>query len=77
MNIHFRTWLLFEIYCSFSQREPPKLYKFQAPQNHLPLNTVVTFDEIMWIQYVTGSSGSNPEHVDYEIWLFIVAYKSR
>jgi hypothetical protein len=24
---------------------------------------------------VTGSSGSNPEHVDYEMLLFILAYK--
>jgi hypothetical protein len=26
-------------------------------------------------QYVTGSLGSNPEHVDYEMLLFILVYK--
>ena len=49
--------------------------RFRPHKTDLPLNTVVTFDEIKWIQYATGSSGSNPEYVDYEIWLF-VAYKS-
>jgi hypothetical protein len=28
-------------------------------------------------RFVTGSSGSNPEHVDYAMLLFILAYKLR
>ena len=61
---------------SFLKEDPQNFISFRSHKTDLPLNAVVTFDEVNWIQYLISSSGSNPEHVDYETWLFIVAYKS-